>query len=73
MKKLDLVPQLEARDFNKEVEEEMVDNDVSIHYESDGVDIDWEDDESFPVTKNWLLETYGEVVKEHSFFAIEAT
>ena len=71
-KKLELIPSLDACDFPQHVEEELTANDIGTHYESDGVRIDWNDD-SFPILKQWLLDTYGEIVKQYDTFSIIAT
>ena len=73
MKDLNLVPELDACDFTGEVEEEMTENDISTHYQNDTMYLDWSEPEEMPVTKAWLIETYGEVVKEYKGFAICAT
>lgn len=76
MKDINFIPELDASDFPDDVEEEMVEQDIGVHYESDGIGIDWDDDDpeyGFPVTKRWLVETYGEEIKKYSSFSIAAT
>ena len=76
MKELVLIPELDACDFPHEVDEELVENDIGVHYESNGLHFDWEECEKegrFKVTRKWLLDTYGEVVREHSSFSISPT
>ena len=73
MQKLILIPQLDACDFDGDVEMELADNEVNTHYQDDTVYLDWEDEEDFPITKAWLLETYGEEAKKYDTFAISAT
>ena len=72
MKKLELIPELDACDFTAEVDMELEENDICTHYESDGLRLNW-DNERLPITKAWLLETYGKEVKKYRSFSIIAT
>ena len=73
MKEIKLVPELDACDFTYEINEELISNDVGIHYESNGIYINWNQKDDFPVLKNWLKETYGEKIKQYSSFLIIPT
>lgn len=70
-KKIVLVPELDAVDFTPEVIDEMVLNDVSIHYVGGSFSFDWEDQTYFPETQKWLVEFYGEEIKEYNSFAVD--
>jgi hypothetical protein len=64
---------LEAIDFTGEIEDEMVDNSISTHYEGSSFYIDWSDSDDMPVTQAWLLKTYGPAIKEFGVFTINPT
>jgi hypothetical protein len=68
-----LIPQIHASDFPSDVEEEMIDNDINTHYQNDSVYIDWKDDTDMPSTQEWLINTYGEEIKNYDTFSIVAT
>ena len=73
MKTIDLIPFLYAGDFPHTLVDEMVDNDVSTHYQNDVMYLDWDEEEEQPETKKWLIETYGEEVKKYDHFAVQST
>jgi len=73
MNKIDLIPLLQAFDFEGDVEDEMVENEVNTHYQADILSFDWDDDESYPATKKWLVEFYGEEIRNFDQFAIMPT
>lgn len=70
---LEFIPLLQAYDFDSDVEEELAINEINTHYNADILYIDWEDDEYLPLTKRWLIETYGEETKKFDTFAINPT
>jgi len=75
-KDFDLIPLLDACDFPEDVEDELAGMEISTHYQNDVVGIwKWEKekDDSLPFFKKWLLDTYGEKVREYRFFAIMST
>lgn len=72
MNKIDLVPLIQASDFHDDVEEEMAIKEVNTHYDGDVICVDWSDDE-FLETKKWLVEFYGEEIKNYDTFAIMPT
>ena len=69
---IEFIVLLDACDWDEEVEQEMQDHDVSTHYQNDTVYIEY-GDESWTETNKWLVETYGEEIKNYSQFAITAT
>lgn len=73
MKELILQPFLDACDFPDDMEEELASNEVSTHYQCDILYVDWKDNEYFLISKQWLIETYGEIVKKYNKFGIQAT
>lgn len=64
---------LQACDFPDDVIEEMIDAEVSTHYNHSSVYIDWSNNFYFPRFKAWLIETYGERIQEFTAFAIAST
>ena len=57
-----------------EAEEELTGEEISTHYEGGTAYIDWDDEDGrFPVFSAWLLETYGEIVKNYTSFTIDPT
>lgn len=68
---LELIPLLDACDFPTDIEDELAGKDISTHYQCDILSISFES--RFPLLEKWLIETYGEDVKQHSQFAILAT
>lgn len=71
MKVIELIPVLDACDFSSDIKDELASCEVSTHYQSDIVCIDW--DNSFPLLEEWIIETYGNDTKQYSKFAIRAT
>jgi len=73
--KINLCVKIDASYFTTEVEVELIDKDISIHYQNDVVNF-WKWDEArehYPVFQDWLLEKYGEDIKQYRTFAIIAT
>lgn len=70
---LTLIPQIDASDFSDEMEMECVDNDINTHYQADTLYINWNRPEHMPSSKEWLLKTYGDVVKKYDRFSIIPT
>lgn len=73
LKEIKFTVALNAWDFPCEVEEECIDNDISIHYQDGSCRIDWTNDKYLPEMQKWLVETYGEDIKKYKSFAISAT
>jgi len=73
MNKLKLIPYIYARDIPDDIEDKEFVNKVSTHYQDDIAHINWEDEEDFPKFKIWLIEEYGEEVKQYKHFAIQST
>jgi len=72
MREFELIPYIYAGDFPEEVVNEICDR-VNVHYQDDVAHIDWEDEECFPKFQAWLLQAYGEKVKNYKYFAIQST
>lgn len=73
MKEIKLIPFLDACDFSEEVEEELCASEISTHYNNDVLYIsDWEK-YRYPLTQEWLIETYGDKIKDYKQFGIAAT
>lgn len=70
---LEFIPLIQAYNFDSTIADELAIYEVNTHYNADILHIDWEDDEDFPLTKQWLIETYGEEIKKFSKFAINPT
>lgn len=76
MKEIKLIPMIEASDMPGEVCDEF---EVGTHYQGDVVYIDWNDKpdkdgwESSGKFKKWLVETYGETIKQYEYFGINPT
>lgn len=73
MRKPNLIPMVDAGHFPNEVDNEFEDEDISTHYQSDIITLDWEEHDYLPLFKQWLVEQYGESIKEYDSFAIMAT
>ncbi len=72
MKNIELIPYIYAGDFSDEMLIELIDREINTHYQNDVFSIDWKEDKLI-ATKQWLLETYGEVIKNYDTFAIQST
>ena len=72
-KQIELIPVLDACDFPHELEKEMVDNNVNTHYQNDILHLNWKEGHRFPLTKKWLIDTYGSEIKNYTKFAIIST
>jgi len=70
--KISMVPEIDASDFPKDVNDELEAEDIYTHYQCDGVGFEWDED-SFPLLKAWLVETYGEDIKQYTDFSIIPT
>lgn len=68
-----LIPYIDAADFPNDVTDECVDAEVPTHYSSGIMRIDWSDPDDMPRTQAWLVETFGEQVREHQRFAVQGT
>lgn len=76
MNEIKFIVELDACDFPGDVENELCDRDISTHYQNEVIRIDWDGKYSknvLPLFKKWLVETYGEEIKQHSGFAIWST
>jgi len=78
MKKIQLGVFINAADFTSELDDECESNDVGTHYRGGSFTIDWEDKNSWsherwPNMIEWLLETYGEDIKQYRNFCVEPT
>lgn len=73
MQPIRLIPLIDACDFTHEVDDEMAINEVNTHYHGDIIHIEWSDEEDFPETQKWLIETYGEEIKKYDQFSIMPT
>lgn len=73
MEDIRFIPVVYAGDFSEEIEDELLEYDISTHYQSDILVIDWKFEDYFPKLKKWLLETYGEEIKKYEQIGIEAT
>lgn len=71
--KIRLIPIIDAVDLSNKVEEEFEKYEVSTHYQNDMVTLDWEEEDSYPEFQKWLVEIYGEEIKQYGQFAIQAT
>lgn len=72
--KIDVIAYLDACDFDGDVEEWCIDNEVGTHYEGGQFSIDWEDDEENDNTMTkYLLTTYGPDIKKYNRFAVNPT
>jgi hypothetical protein len=73
MEDIRFIPIVYAGDFSEEIEDELLEYDISTHYQSDILVIGWKFEDYFPKLKKWLLETYGEEIKKYGQIGIEAT
>lgn len=73
MKKLEFIPSINAVDLSSHVREECTENDISTHYQSDIIQMDWDDEDDLPKLKRWLVETYGEEIRQYDWIALHAT
>jgi hypothetical protein len=74
MKEIKLIPELDASEFPSEVSQELNDVDVSTHYQNEVISLEWSpDDLRFPLLQAWLVETYGEAIKQYDTIAIWST
>lgn len=74
MKKLNLIPLLDPCDWNDTyIDDEFADKEISTHYRGETFKVWWDDEEDFPALKVWLIETYGEEIKQYDKFAIDPT
>lgn len=73
MSKFELIPLLNACDFEDDMENELAENEISTHYQNEVMHIDWDEEEEYPETKKWLLDNYGEEAKNYKSFGISAT
>lgn len=79
MAEIKLTPVINAAGLPGPVEEELTNNEVSTHYNHGMAIIDnWDktdenDPWTFPKFKAWLVETYGEEIKQYKHFGVIAT
>lgn len=73
MKDITLIPLLEAYDFPHHILEELTQMNINTHFLADVFSIDWDDETRFPLTKEWLLEQFGEDIEFFNKFAINPT
>lgn len=73
MKQIDLIPLLQAYDFDSELEDELAIAEINTHYSSDIAFVDWDDEEDLPILKKWLVDEYGDEIKKYTKFAINPT
>lgn len=69
--KIELIPLIDACDFPTAVEDELAGFEVSTHYQCDIIGVEF--DGGYPKLEAWLVETYGEEIKQYTQFAILAT
>jgi hypothetical protein len=67
MNKIELVPLLEASIFPGEVEDELARHEVNTHYQADILYVNWNNPDIYVNTKQWLVEYYGEDIKQYKF------
>lgn len=70
---IDLIPLLDASDFSTEVEDEMTNCEINTHYHGDIFLINWNEADDMPETQKWLVETFGEEIRQYRKFAIMPT
>lgn len=73
MKEITFIPAIEACQFSSEMQQELDDAEIRTHYHSDILYIDWDDSDDLPCSKEWLVNTFGERIKNYRRFAIIPT
>lgn len=73
MKEIILVPLIGPHGWTTEVDDEFAERSISTHHRGETFNILWEDEESFPFLKAWLINYYGKDIKNYDKFAIDPT
>ena len=71
MKSLNLIPLINLCGIPTEVNEELNQNEIWTHDVDHVLSIDWDNDESdIPHFREWLVKSYGEMIKNYERFAL---
>jgi hypothetical protein len=75
-KEIKLIPLLDACDFSDELEEWCDKYDITTHYDSKLLYVNWIEDNDYcdyTIARKWLIENYGSNIMKYNTFAILPT
>ncbi len=84
-KQIKFIVEIDASYFSQEMDEELIDNEISTHYNPGSLYLDWKGfdidnpkpkkkyEEEYHASKKWLVETYGPEIKKFKSFHISPT